>query len=114
MTRSVRLILALLLSFTLPLAGMAGVAVSAQPCPDHQMSSSEMPGMKDSCCDEERGVELGYKVCKMGQENCQTSVMLAAPALKTPIIPCGDAFLARHTPGTPAANAETFWRPPRF
>ena len=72
-----------------------------------------MAGMDGSCSDEERSAQLGYKVCKPGQENCQAPVLFVVPAVKSPVIPSGWTILASYQSGPPRSNAESFWRPPR-
>lgn len=108
-----RLVVALLISFLLPLTGMAGMVAPTQPCPAHQMTMADMPGMDGSCFDAEKSAKLGYKVCKTGQEDCQAPAMFTIPAMKTSIAPSGGILLAAYHPSVPLANADSFWRPPR-
>lgn len=68
MSRSLRLVAVLLISFLLPLTGMAGMVAPEQPCPAHGMPMADMPHaahMDESCFDVEKSAELGYKVCKI-------------------------------------------------
>ena len=82
MSRLLRLVLVLLLSLTLPLAGMAGVPSSSEPCPMKVADMQMMGDMSPDCCQD--GVGHG-KACKPGQE-CKTSgvLQLAVPLLKAP------------------------------
>jgi hypothetical protein len=77
------------------------------------MEPSAVSGMDDSCCDEERSAEIGYKVCKPGQENCHAPVLFLISAVKCPSIPPGQALLGTYDPIAPRQSSEGFWRPPR-
>lgn len=114
MSRSVLLVLALLLSLAVPPAGMAGDGAAVQPCPDHKMDMTDIASPAGSCCDEGKSAELGYPVCKAGQNDCQGPVVLAIPAVKTIVIPSIAAIFAAYDPDSPLSSAESFWRPPRI
>ena len=112
MIRRLRLLIVLLLSFTLPLTGMAGIETLAEPCPMQSMGMTEMAGMNQDCCqDAGKMTEHGKKSCKTGQE-CKTSSLLqvsllnAPPALLTSTPPSlySDPILSQ----APAKR----WRPP--
>lgn len=88
-----------------------------QPYPAQQLAMADMAGMDHSCFDEEdeeKSAELGYKVCKTGQEDCRAPAIFTIPAMKTPVVPSGETLLAGYHPSTPLSNASSFWRPPRF
>lgn len=115
MKRCLRLCLVVLLSLTLPLAGMAGVRPPADPCPMRAAGLTAMPDMPDmvpDCCDE-AGAPAGHgQPCKPGQE-CKTASLLQVAIVKPPATlasppapaACRDSLPERTTPGV--------WRPPR-
>lgn len=112
MIRRLRLLIVLLLSFALPLTGMAGIETPTEPCPMQSMGMGQMAGMDQDCCqDMGKMTQHGKKDCKSGQE-CKTGSLLQVSVLKT--APPA-AKLQR-----PAAYAEVvlsqapadLWRPP--
>lgn len=120
-----RLALILVISLLLPLSGMAGLGTPEQTCDGQSTTmadgdhSTTMAGMGEktekgsSCCDEEKSAQLGFKVCKTGQEDCQASVVLVLPVVKFPVISSGTAIITDFNPPVPPSSSESFWRPPR-
>ncbi|GAB3461987.1 hypothetical protein [Azotobacter salinestris] len=110
MRRTLRLCLLFLISLALPLGGMAGAEMPADPCPMKSAGMAKMADMQPDCCHDM--AEHGKKACKTGQE-CKTASMLqvgiAKPAVMpsnlVPAVSCRDHFPSQLPPDP--------WRPPR-
>lgn len=112
MKRYLRLCLLLLISFTLPLSGMAGVQSPSEPCPMKTAGMAKMVDMDQDCCDDMGAPSDHGKPCKPGLE-CKTASVLQvtyvkpAANLASPIAATDVSdFLPERTPSG-------VWRPPR-
>ncbi|WP_025858742.1 hypothetical protein [Pseudomonas sp. CHM02] len=111
MSRLLRVILVMLLSLTLPLAGMAGVPSSTEPCPMKMSDMQMMTDMSPDCCQD--SVEHG-KACKPGQE-CKTGslLQLSLPVLKAPSTLAHPLLVGSSSDFIPDRTPSGVWRPPR-
>lgn len=112
MKRYLQLYLFLLISFALPLSGMAGVQSPSEPCPMKTTGMAKMVDMDKGCCHDMGGPSDHGKPCKPGLE-CKTISVLQVAYVK----PAGN-----FTSPIAASNASDFlpertpsgvWRPPR-
>jgi hypothetical protein len=121
--RTLRTLLLLLLSLSLPLYGSAALAV-APPCP-MEMAAMDRPAMDSAedaayeggdaaladCCADAAVRAATGKPCKAGQE-CQTgSVTLPPPAIGQ-ALPADHGAPPRNALPPPTQGAADIWRPP--
>lgn len=103
----------MVLSLTLPMAGTAGAAFVAEPCPMQQLHKDMSKGIiEDSCFDKEKSFHSGSKICKTG-EQCQANSAIQVTSLK--IFPPLESLVI-HQPLAefiPYPSLDTVWRPPR-
>ena len=111
MQRHLRLFLLLLLSFVLPLNGMAGVVAVAEPCP-MEAQHLAMDGMQGSCCDDQQKQPAAGKTCKSGQE-CKTGCTLQVSVIKSSVVPSSQTVPSYSLDFIPAPTPFGVWRPPR-
>lgn len=112
-----RLFLLLLLSFALPLNGMASMGAFAEPCPMEQqgVAMDDMPtmdGMQGSCCDDQQEQPGVSKTCKSGHE-CKTGCALQVAVMKASIVPSSQTALLFSLDFVPSPTPFGVWRPPR-
>lgn len=129
MQRHLRLFLLLLLSFALPLNGMAGVAAVAEPCPmetqsfamdrmqtmDDMQAMGDMQAMDDmqgSCCEDRQKQPGAGKTCKSGQQ-CKTGYTLQVSVIKSSVVPSSHSVPSFSHDFVPAPTPFGVWRPPR-
>lgn len=112
MLRHLRLFIFMLLGFTLPLTGMAGIEMPMEPCPMQSMGMTEMAGMNQDCCqDAGKMTEHGKKSCKAGEE-CKTSSLLQVSVLKTPSSTIAPTVPAHYSDLILSQAPSERWRPP--
>lgn len=112
MKRYLRFCLIVLLSLALPLSGMAGLAVAAEPCPMKAAGMEMMGDMEQDCCADLDNPSDHDKPCKSGQE-CKTSSILQVSTVKPPAT-MASPIVAPSFSETPLAQAPSgVWRPPR-
>lgn len=101
----------MLLSLTLPLTGMAGVASSTEPCPMKMSDMQMMNDMSPDFCQD--GADHG-KACKPGQE-CKTGgvLQLSLPTLKPAQALTYPLALSHSSDFIPDRTPSGVWRPPR-
>ncbi|BBP77338.1 hypothetical protein CCU68_25185 [Pseudomonas gingeri NCPPB 3146 = LMG 5327] len=113
MKRYLRFCLLLVISLALPLSGMAGVRVSAEPCPMEMAGKTTMDGMGPDCCQEAKNGAIEHgKLCKPGQE-CKTASMLQVSVIKPPISLSLPAVISFSSDLLPLQTPSGVWRPPR-
>lgn len=110
MKRSLQLCLVFLISLALPLSGMAGVRVQANPCPMNAAGMTEMTEMTD-CCQDMGPAEHG-KPCKSGQD-CKSGSLLQVSAVKPPICLSCPVVISFSSNLLPIQAPSGVWRPPR-
>lgn len=112
MKRYLRLCLLILISFTLPINGMAGVQSPSEPCPMKTAGMAKMVDMDQDCCHDMGTPSEHGKPCKPGQE-CKTVSILQVRYVK----PAVDLFSPIATPPLsefqPERTPSGVWRPPR-
>lgn len=112
MKRRLRFLLVLLISLSLPLAGMAGVEAPTEPCPMQATGMSHMADMDMDCChDMDKMTEHGKKACKTGQE-CKSGSMLQVSVLKPPTSLTGMVLAITPLETAPDRAPADLWRPP--
>jgi len=105
--RTVRLVLALLLTLVLPINGIASVLASSEPCPMEQMPSPD-----HGCCEDDAGSLKMGKICKPGQE-CKTTSLLQVDLGRTNF-PAPVALATTFSDDPLLSNVPSgVWRPPR-
>lgn len=120
--RTVRLILLMLLSLSIPLAGYAGLGVPKMPCPMEMDAMAEMQlgadmeqtpvaQMGDCCNDMETQLKTG-KPCKVGQDCKIGSLGLSVHFPTIPESFNKDSFLARLNDRAIEPLPIPIWRPP--
>lgn len=108
MKRSLQLCLVFLISLALPLSGMAGVRVQANPCP---MNAAGMTKMAD-CCQDMGGPSEHGKPCKSGQD-CKSGSLLQVCAVKPPISLSSPVVISFSSKLLSIQAPSGVWRPPR-
>lgn len=111
MKRHLRLFLLLLLSFALPLNGMASMGAFAEACP-MEAQGHVMDGMQGSCCEDRQEQSANSETCKSGQE-CKTGCTLQVCVIKSSVEPSGQTVHAFSLDFVPAPTPFGVWRPPR-
>lgn len=117
MKRYLRLCLVFLISLALPLSGMAGIQVQAEPCPMQAAGmamlapETSMNAAPDCCQDMGSASEHG-KPCKPGQE-CKTASLLQVSVVKPPIVLSSPIVVSFSSDFLPAQAPSGVWRPPR-
>lgn len=120
--RTVRLMLLMLLSLAIPLAGYAGLGVPKMPCPmemaamaeqqlDSDMDQALTAKMGDCCNDMETLLKTG-KPCKVGQDCKIGSLGLSVHFFATPESFGKDTFLTRLNDHVIELRTIPIWRPP--
>lgn len=120
--RTVRLMLLMLLSLAIPLAGYAGLGVPKMPCPmemaamaepqaDTGMEQAPTAKMGDCCNDMETLLKTG-KPCKVGQDCKIGSLGLSVHFPTIPESFSKDSFLARLNDRAIEPRPIPIWRPP--
>ena len=120
--RTVRLILLMLLSLSIPLAGYAGLGVPKMPCPMEMDAMAEMQlgadmeqtpvaQMGDCCNDMETLLKTG-KTCKVGQDCKIGSLGLSVHFPAIPEVFSKDTHLARLNDRAIEPRPIPIWRPP--
>lgn len=112
MKRYLRLCLICMISLVLPLSGMAGVEVPAEPCPMKTMDMAMMDDMGMDCCTDMKSPTEHGKPCKSGQE-CKSGSMLQVSTLKPPVALFIPVVLAFSSDSSPVSTPSGVWRPPR-
>ncbi len=113
MKRYLRLCLVCLLSLALPLSGMAGVLMPADPCPMQAAGTAMSDAMLPDCCqDMEISSESG-KSCKPGQE-CKTASLLQVAVVKPAVLASSPITISFSSDFIPAQAPSGVWRPPRI
>lgn len=119
--KSIRLFVLLLLSFALPINGMAqALMLAGQGTDSHHampMPSADdhhaHPGMAQSDCFEAAdGAKQGSLVCKTGQE-CKSSSLLQLSLGKLLSLPLGQAPALPPAEPSPSLIPDAVWHPPR-
>ncbi|MEX6504014.1 hypothetical protein [Pseudomonas zhanjiangensis] len=106
-----RLFLLLLLSFALPLNGMASMGAFVEPCPMEQQDLA-MADMEHACCDQQMEQPAAGKTCKSGQE-CKTGCTLQVCVIKSSIEPSAQTVPSYSLDFVPVPTPFGVWRPPR-
>ncbi|WP_271408009.1 hypothetical protein [Pseudomonas sp. Q1-7] len=113
MKRYLRLCLLVLLSFALPLSGMAGVQSPSEPCPMKSTGMAKMLDIGQDCCHDREGDTTDHgKPCKPGLE-CKTVSILQVRYVKPAVdlsFPVTTTFLSEFLPERTPSGV---WRPPR-
>lgn len=120
--RTVRLMLLMLLSLAIPLAGYAGLGVPKMPCSmemaamaepqaDTGMEQAPTTKMGDCCNDMETLLKTG-KPCKVGQDCKIGSLGLSVHFPTIPESFSKDSFLARLNDRAIEPRPIPIWRPP--
>lgn len=117
MKRHLRLFLLLLLSFTLPLNGMASMSAFAEPCPMEAQglamdSMQAMDGMQGSCCEDQQKQPGVGKTCKSGQE-CKSGCALQVSVIKSSVVPSSQTVPSFSLDFVSSPTPFGVWRPPR-
>jgi len=112
MKRYLRLCLIFMLSLTLPLSGMAGVAASTEPCPMKTMGMTMMNDMGLDCCNDAKSFIEHGKPCKPGQE-CKAGSMLQVLLFTPPVPLFNPVVLSFFSDSLPMQTPSGVWRPPR-
>lgn len=111
MKRHLRLFLLLLLSFTLPLNGMASMGAFVEPCP-MEAQGLAMDDMPDSCCEHQLEQPATGKTCKSGQE-CKTGCALQVNVMKASVVPSSQTVPSYSLDFVSSPTPFGVWRPPR-
>ncbi|MFZ3183980.1 MAG: hypothetical protein WA173_07540 [Pseudomonas sp.] len=113
MKRSLQLCLVFLISLALPLSGMAGVRVQANPCPMTAAGMAKMADTGAGCCQDMGGSSEHGKPCKSGQE-CKSGSLLHLSAMKPPVT-LSNPIVITYTSSLLATQVPSgLWRPPRI
>lgn len=112
MKRYLRFCIIFLLSLALPLSGMAGAQVPAEPCPMKTMGMAVMDDMGMDCCNDMKSPSEHGKPCKPGQE-CKTGGMLQVSIFKPAVTLSSPVELSFFSNFLPVQTPSGVWRPPR-
>lgn len=113
MKRYLRLCLVFLISLALPLSGMAGIQVQAEPCPMQAAGMAMLGDMAQDCCQDMGNPSDHGKPCKSGQE-CKTASMLQVSVVKPPIVLSSPIAVSFFSDFLPVQAPSGVWRPPRI
>lgn len=117
MKRHLRLCLVALISLALPLSGMAGIQVQAEPCPMQTATMAKMAPEASmdagpDCCQDMGSPSEHGKPCKPGQE-CKTASLLQVLTMKQ-LAALPSSLVVSFSSDTPLVQAPSgVWRPPR-
>lgn len=103
-----RLWLLLLLGFTLPLSGLAGL-LPEEICPMQQQGMGMTSDI--DCCQEHDSAQQDGKACKSGQQ-CKAGSLLQVAVLTPPILSASPAPFFHFAVLPPAGPRADIWRPP--
>ena len=112
MKRFLQLCLVFLISLALPLSGMAGVRVPANPCPMNAVGMTKMADTGTDCCQDMGGPAEHGKPCKSGQD-CKSGSLLQVSAVKPPICLSCPVVISFSSNLLPIQAPSGVWRPPR-
>ncbi|MBE7377153.1 hypothetical protein [Pseudomonas lopnurensis] len=113
MKACLRLFLALLISFALPLNGMAAPALSAQPCQMQDgMDMSAHAGHPSMTQDDGGHSHKGNPLCDSDHQ-CKTGSMLQAGVVKPAVATAPPLLGSAYPDFFPARSGVDVWRPPR-
>jgi len=115
MKRHLRLCLYLLLCLALPINGMAGTRVQAEPCPmlmQHDDGSMMMASSGGDCHDEHESMPAGGHLCKDGHQ-CKSGSLFQIAAARPPLLPPGRQVPSLVALSPPPFAPEPIWHPPR-
>jgi hypothetical protein len=112
MKRYLRFCLVFLISFALPVSGMAGVQAPAEPCPMKTRGMAMMVDMDKDCCQDLSHPSEHGKPCKPGQE-CKTGGMLQVTIAQPPITLFSPIVASFFVDALPVQTPPGVWRPPR-
>ncbi|WP_448723818.1 hypothetical protein [Pseudomonas farris] len=112
MKRYLRFCLIFLISFALPLSGMAGAQAPTEPCPMKTMGMAMMGDMDKDCCQDMSTPSEHGKPCKPGQE-CKTGGMLQVNLAKPPVTLFSPIVGTFFVDALPVHTSSGVWRPPR-
>ncbi|MDH4583092.1 hypothetical protein E8F20_14635 [Pseudomonas sp. BN415] len=113
MKRYLRLCLVFLISFALPLSGMAGVQSPSDPCPMKTAAQAKMMGTGPDCChDMGSGITDHGKPCKPGLE-CKTASILQVRCVKPAADLSSPVATSTLSEFLPERTPSGVWRPPR-
>lgn len=111
MKRHLRLFLLLLLSFTLPLNGLAGTSAFTEPCP-MEAQGLTMDDMQGSCCEDQQKQPGAGKTCKSGQE-CKSGCAVQVSVIKSSVVPSSQTVPSFSLDFVSSPTPFGVWRPPR-
>lgn len=112
MKRSLHLRLVFLISLALPLSGMAGVRVQANPCPMQAASTVKMADITADCCQDMGSPSEHGKPCKPGQE-CKSASLLQVTTMKPSVTLSCPVVIFFSSTLQPIQTPSEVWRPPR-
>lgn len=117
MKRCLRFCLIFLISLALPLSGMAGIQVQAEPCPMKTAGMAKMAPETSTdagqdCCQDMGSPSDHGKPCKPGQE-CKSGSLLQVSFVKPANRLSSPLVLSLSSDFLPVQAPSGVWRPPR-
>lgn len=113
MKPGLRLYLVLLLILSLPLKGLAGIELPAQPCPMQAAGMAMQVNPPGDCCLDAQGAALQEMSCKSGQD-CKSGSLYQLVRVKFNLpAPRAERITAYHDDAPLSRTPAGVWRPPR-